>query len=59
MYLSGESYSGHYTLVTSRAIIDSNAAGVNPLINFKVRARRGLIPRCERLRVCGRRVGYP
>ena len=34
-YLSGESYSGHYTLMGARAVIASNAAGVNPKINFK------------------------
>jgi hypothetical protein len=47
LYLSGESYAGHYVPTTARAIIASNSAGATPKLNFKgfaVGERRRPVP---------------
>lgn len=35
MYISSESYGGHYMPTLAKTIVDENAAGVNPKLNFK------------------------
>lgn len=35
MYITSESYGGHYMPTLAKEIVDQNAAGVNPVLNFK------------------------
>jgi carboxypeptidase C (cathepsin A) len=35
LYISSESYGGHYMPTLAKQIVDSNAAGNNPVLNFK------------------------